>query len=48
MEYGNVAAIAHITPTSSQLLRLQYRIPTTLNEALLYVPEEGSAPYLNK
>jgi len=48
MEYGNVAAIVQITPSSGQLRRLQYRIPTTLNEALLYDPEEGSALYLNK
>ena len=48
MEYGNVAAIAQITPSSGQPRRLQYRIPTTLSETLLYVPEEGNALCLNK
>jgi len=42
MEYGNVTTIAQITPSSVQLRRLQYRIPTTLHKALLYVPEEGN------
>ena len=48
MEYGNVATIAQITPSSVQLRRLQYRKTTTLQEALLYVPEEGNALCLNK
>jgi len=47
MEYGNVAAVAQITPSSGQTCRLQYRIPTTLNEALFYVPEERNSLYLN-
>jgi hypothetical protein len=48
MVYGNVATIAQITRSSVQLRRLQYRIPTTLHEALLCVLEEGTTLCLNK